>query len=145
MNKERAEEFLQRFTDWVQSRADVLGAALVGSYARSQARPDSDIDLVLVCARPSDYLADLSWTLRFGEVRAHQLEDYGKLTSVRVWYADGLEVEYGITDEDWAAPPLDEGTRRVISDGMLVLYERDRLLSQHQAAEQTPKPLGKTP
>lgn len=101
---------------------------------------DSHIDLVLICARPVDYLTDLSWTLFFGEVRRQQLEDYGKLTSVRACYADGLEVEYGITDADWEASPLDEGMRRVISGGMLVLYEREGLLSRRQAANSTPGP-----
>ena len=59
-----------------------------------------------------------------------QLDDYGKVTSVRVWYADGLEVEYGITAEDWAALPLDEGTRAVISNGMKVLFEQGDTLSR---------------
>src|SRR5512138_1534227 len=136
-----AEEFIHQFTVWVQSQPDVRAAALVGSYARRQARPDSDVDLVLICSRAADYLADLSWTLQFGEVREHQVEDYGKVISIRAWYEDGLEVEYGITDEDWAASPLDEGTRRVISDGMVVLYEQDSLLSRHQPAGHSPRPV----
>src|SRR5512143_2179948 len=113
MNLQRTDEFIQQFTAWAQSQPDVLAAALVGSHARGEARADSDVDLVLLCTRAADYLADLSWTLRFGSVREHRLEDYGRLTSVRAWYEDGLEVEYGITDEDWAASPLDEGTRKV--------------------------------
>lgn len=72
------------------------------------------------------------WIQRFGQVQQQQIEDYGLLTSIRVWYADGREVEYGLTDEKWAAWPLDEGTRRVISDGMRILFERAPLLSPHQ-------------
>jgi hypothetical protein len=34
---------------------------------------------------------------RFGAIAKHQTEDYGKLISVRVWYQNGQEVEYGIT------------------------------------------------
>lgn len=141
MNNKDAEEFIQQFTVWAQSQPDLLAAALVGSHARGQARPDSDVDLVLICSRAADYLADLSWTLQFGDVREHQVEDYGRVMSVRAWYTDGLEVEYGITDEDWAASPLDEGTRRVISDGMVVLYERDKLLSRHQPSSHSPRPV----
>ena len=43
----------------------------------------------------------------FGQVEKYQTEDYGKLTSVRVWYQNGVEVEYGFTTPDWAVPPLD--------------------------------------
>ena len=53
------------------------------------------------------------------------------MTSIRVWYSDGLEVEYGITDERWTAVPLDEGSRQVIADGMQVLFERGTVLSRH--------------
>ena len=90
-------EFIQRFAVWAQSQPDLLAVALVGSHARGQARPDSDVDLVLICSRAADYLADLSWTLQFGAVREHQVEDYGKVMSIRAWYENGLEVEYGIT------------------------------------------------
>jgi hypothetical protein len=65
-------------------------------------------------------------------VRQQQIEKYGMLISVRVWYTDGRKVEYGLTDERWAASPLDAGTQRVIAGGMQVLFERAPLLSPHQ-------------
>jgi len=65
-------------------------------------------------------------------VEKYQIEDYGKLTSVRVWYQNGMEVEYGFATPDWAVPPLDAGTERVIRDGMVVLFEQGNLLSQHE-------------
>ena len=104
---------------------------MVGSYARSAARDDSDIDLVILSELPQRYLGDTAWIERFGQVGKYQIEDYGKLTSLRVWYLDGTEVEYGITTLDWVALPLDEGTQQVISDGILVLFERSPLLSPH--------------
>jgi len=36
----------------------------------------------------------------------------------------------GMTTPDWAAIPLDAGTRQVISDGMIVLFERGNVLSR---------------
>jgi hypothetical protein len=33
---------------------------------------------------------------------------------------------YGRTTSDWAATPLDAGTREVIIGGMIVLFERGR-------------------
>ncbi len=125
------QDFLDAFVGWAAAQADAQGIALVGSYARGAARDDSDIDLVLLTDQPRNYLDDLTWIERFGAVKKHQTEEYGKLTSVRVWYQNGQEVEYGITTPDWAATPLDEGTRCVLSDGMLVLFERGTLLSRH--------------
>jgi predicted nucleotidyltransferase len=130
-NIEHIRDFMDAFVNWASAQADVHGIALVGSYARAAARDDSDIDLVLLTDTPRKYLDDLQWIERFGVVEKHQTEDYGKLTSLRVWYQNGPEVEYGITTPDWAATPLDAGTRRVISDGMIVLFEQGILLSRH--------------
>ncbi|MGA8620991.1 MAG: hypothetical protein WB660_21000 [Candidatus Sulfotelmatobacter sp.] len=55
---------------------------------------------------------------------------YGRVTSLRVWYSRGYEVEYGLTDESWIAFPLDQGTKQVISDGIRILFERESLLSR---------------
>lgn len=127
--------FLLNFTAWVQSQPDVLAAALVGSHARGTASPTSDVDLVILARDPQKYLSDQSWINRFGEPLRTQMEDYGRLTSLRVWYQSGLEVEFGLTGADWAARPLDAGTRRVIGDGMRVLFERQPLLSPFQPIE----------
>jgi predicted nucleotidyltransferase len=123
--------FLDAFVDWASDQSDVQAIALVGSYARGAARADSDIDLVILTDQPKEYLDSLEWAERFGSVEKHQTEDYGKLISIRVWYQNGPEVEYGITRPDWAATPLDAGTREVISGGMIVLFERGILLSRH--------------
>ena len=105
-----------------------------GRTPAAAARDDSDIDLVILTDQPQKYLDDIQWIERFGNIEKHQTEDYGKLTSLRVWYQNGLEVEYGITTPDWAAIPLDAGTQRVISDGMIVLFERGNLLNRHTQA-----------
>jgi predicted nucleotidyltransferase len=123
--------FLDPFVGWAADQSDVQGIALVGSYARGSARDDSDIDLVILTDQPEKYLDEIKWAKRFGSVDKYQTEDYGKLISVRVWYQNGVEVEYGITTPDWAATPLDAGTREVISGGMIVLFERGMLLSRH--------------
>jgi predicted nucleotidyltransferase len=124
-------DFLDDFIAWASAREDVQAVALVGSYARGEARDDSDIDLVLLSDGPPKYLEDLNWIECFGAMEKYQTEDYVKLISIRVWYRNEVEVEYGITTPDWAATPLDAGTQRVLRDGMIVLFERGNLLSQH--------------
>jgi predicted nucleotidyltransferase len=121
--------FLDQVVHWAEVREDIQAVALVGSYARGAAKPSSDIDLVLLVHQPAIYLAITDWIHQFGTPERQAVEDYGKLTSLRVWYVEGYEVEYGLTTPDWATPPLDAGSERVIVDGMQVLYERYPLLS----------------
>ena len=138
MSSERINQFLSEFTDWCSTQPDIAALALVGSYARNAATETSDVDLVVMTNHPDHYLKDLNWIQSFGQVERQQIENYSKLTSIRVWYKNGLEVEYGITDESWAALPLDEGTREVISGGMRVLFERDNILSRHLTGKERP-------
>jgi predicted nucleotidyltransferase len=128
---EHIRDFLDTFVAWASDRPDMQAIALVGSYARSAARDDSDIDLVILTNQPRNYLDNIEWTAQFGVIKKHQIEDYGKLTSLRIWYQDAYEVEYGITMPDWAAIPLDAGTQEVMRGGLIVLFERGNLLSQH--------------
>ena len=128
----RVEQFLHDFSDWASGQSDIETVALVGSHARNEATDDSDVDLVIVATQPDVYLQNTAWAQRFGTIKRQQVENYGKVTSLRVWYADGLEIEYGLTDETWATLPLDEGTQAVISRGMRVLCERGDILSRHQ-------------
>jgi len=129
---EQALSFIEQFPRWVSTQTDVLAVALVGSYARNAAREDSDVDLVIIVDHPQKYLTNTEWTKTFGTVVKQQIEDYGMLTSLRVWYESGLEIEYGFTTRAWVKSPLDEGTKHVIDDGMRVLFERIILLRPHE-------------
>jgi predicted nucleotidyltransferase len=118
------QRFLSAIPAWAQEQPDLHAVYLVGSYARGTARPDSDVDLVLLVDDPGRYLAYTGWTGRFGDVIWLQVEEYGKVTSLRAGYADGREVEYGLAAPDWGDDPADEGTQRVIADGLKVLFRR---------------------
>ena len=124
------EGFLNDLLKWARAEPDVLAVGLAGSYARGEARDTSDVDLVILLRDPDMYVRDTKWTQRFGDVSRQRIEDWGLVTSVRVWYKDGSEVEYGLADADWGAVPLDEGTRRVVADGLRLLFEREPLLSR---------------
>jgi len=123
------EPFLSAFVQWASGQADIVAVALAGSHARGTAKSSSDVDLLILTSDPGRYLADTGWARRFGPVDREQLEDWGRVTSVRVWYRDWQEVEFGFTTPDWAAEPIDEGTRRVIRGGMRVLFDREEYLS----------------
>ena len=122
------ESLIEKVRGWAELRADIRGLVLVGSHARGAARADSDIDLVLVCIDPLPYLKNSDWLSTFGEVVRFSLEDWGKVQSMRVFYRNGPEVEFGITSLDWIAVPIDDGTAGVLRSGHSVLLDRDGLV-----------------
>lgn len=125
-------DFIEDFMRWSKRRKDIRAVALVGSYARETATETSDVDLVVITEKPQAYLTNTEWVRVFGRTIAQKVEDYGRLTALRVWYESGLEIEYGFTTRDWAKIPLDKGTKRVINGGMRVLFEKETLLSLHE-------------
>jgi len=121
--------FLAKLSSWATSQSEIRGILLVGSFARGASKPDSDIDLLIIAKNPGFYLSTLEWTHELGEISRHQIEEWGKLTSLRVWFQYGLEIEFGFAAESWIATPLDPGTRKVLLAGYQILNERNGLLS----------------
>ncbi len=119
---------LSQVTAWAKLRPDIFGVLLAGSHASGSASVDSDVDLIILCDSPETYVNDRSWARNFGEVKEERIEDWGKLTSVRVYYENGLEIEFGFSDAAWAAQPLDAGTREVLRDGFQILFDRGNAL-----------------
>jgi hypothetical protein len=129
------EVFLQAFVRWAERQWEIEAVALVGSWARGEARPGSDIDLVLVVADPATYLNDDAWLRQFGTLRAVWREDWGLVQSRRALYEDGSEVEFGLTTLEWLATDrLDAGTAAVIRGGVRVLLDRTGNLGRLIAA-----------
>jgi len=126
--------FLDSVRQWAGMDGDIRAVVLVGSRARGKARPDSDIDLVILARHPEAYLENGFFYL-FGSVNSISIEDWGRVTSIRVYYdggcgavADGLEVEFGLTRPDWVEMPLDSGTRRVLENGFQIVLDKDAAL-----------------
>lgn len=96
------------------------------------------MDLVIVTRTPDEYLAPDKqvWVDRFGQVATQKLEHYDLLTSLRVRYIDGVEIEFGITGTEWATAPIDPATRAVLEQGMVVVFERGTSLEACRAIAQ---------
>ncbi len=121
---------------WARTRPDIVGVVLVGSWARDEARPDSDID-VLVLTKSSTYVDEVDWLNDAlpGGAALVRTARWGSLVERRVLRPDGLEVEFGFVDPSWAeADPIDEGTARVIGDGHRIWYDPSGLLAELAAA-----------
>ena len=121
--------FLQNVVEWAVNEPNLLALALVGSYVRGEASPESDVDLILLLRNPKEYLKDREWISGFGEPGNIVREEWGKVTSLRVLYADGLEVEFGLANLEWGSDPSDEGDAQVIENGLVVLFEKNGHLS----------------
>ncbi len=132
---ESVEPLLRAITTWAASRGDIVAVALVGSWARGTAGPDSDIDLVLLTPDPADFRASSAWLNEIGwsslglTVRSHHDADYGAVWSRHVELSVGGRVEFGFGGPSWAAvAPCDAGTQSVVSRGCRVLFDPNRLL-----------------
>jgi predicted nucleotidyltransferase len=125
-----AEVLVDHVRKWASSRDDILALVLIGSHARGTAGRDSDIDLVLVCSEPDEYVRATGWVEAFGVTKEVVLEDWGLVRSVRVFYEHGPEVEFGIASAQWATIPPPPGTMEVLSGGAVVLLDREGSLSR---------------
>ena len=107
---------------WAQKRAEITGVALVGSHAHGKARPDSDIDLIIL-SEQVDILRSSEWLTALGSLRSVTTENWGILTAHRAIYERDGEVEVGVAPTSWAAIPVDAGTFRVVNDGIVSVYD----------------------
>ena len=102
----RTSELIVAIQQWARGRADLRGLALVGSYAKGNPTPTSDVDLVILTDSQQSYLNDHQWICELGIPRRTAVERWGKLTAVRVFFQDGPEVEFGFTATEWCAVPV---------------------------------------
>jgi predicted nucleotidyltransferase len=132
------EWLLGRAAGWAATRDDIVAVALVGSWARGAAGPDSDIDVVVLTDDPAAYLERDDWVEELAPgARLVRTGDWIAIVERRLRLASGLEVEVGIGRPSWAGiSPVDPGTQRVVRDGMRPLYDpRGVLATLGSAAE----------
>ena len=79
---------LNRFVAACRADARVVAAFLGGSHARGTARPDSDLDVVILVEHPRLYLEGTEWTRQFGDVVTLEREDWGMVQALRATYSD---------------------------------------------------------
>jgi hypothetical protein len=81
--------------------------------------------------RPDHYTETTCWAESLGAQAIVTTKRWGVLTERRLRIATGLEVEVGVASPSWASTePLDQGTARIVSDGLRMLYDPDQLLHE---------------
>lgn len=119
-----ADELIAKVATWAQCDDRVIAAGVCGSHARGEARPDSDIDFLILTTGSRSLLEDRSWIYELGsDARvAGPVEDYNLVQSIRVFYG-ATEAEFGVTDQAWMQLPIDRETAGVMNDGLRILYD----------------------
>ncbi|WP_343245142.1 nucleotidyltransferase domain-containing protein [Streptomyces sp. SID14478] len=74
----------------------------MGSYARNAARPESDVDVILLTTEEALYLHDDAWVAELGLGDLVRAQTFGAITERRHVTASGLEIEIGIGSPIWA-------------------------------------------
>lgn len=126
-----AYELIARVEEWSRRDDRVIAAGLCGSYARGEARADSDLDFCIVTADPESLLEDRTWIAELGPnacVNA-AIEDYNLVQSLRVFFGE-TEAEFGITDQAWMELPIDRETADVMNDGLRILHDPEGRLAR---------------
>jgi len=125
-------QLMDALEKWATENRFVESAIVVGSYARGTNKPTSDLDIVIITTNKPEMVKKQDFPESFGTVEKKQTEFYGACTSIRVWYENGPEIEFGIVEPSWIAVPLDAGTHQVLSGGYKVIVDKKRYF-QHLA------------
>lgn len=118
------EQLIKKLRKWAENSQHIESVIIVGSYARGTNTDTSDLDLVIITLNKSEILESQEFTKYFGEIEKKQTEYYGACTSIRVWYKEGQEVEFGIVEPSWISVPLDGGTHKILSDGYKIIIDK---------------------
>lgn len=121
---------------WAKQQPEIYAVALVGSWARNQAHENSDIDFMFLIPNPELFFQDTAW-INF--IPWHDLNlkvdryydrTYGVVTSRHLCFQQAQRVEFSFGYPSWAnINPIDPGTLAVISSGIRIICDRDRLLT----------------
>ena len=110
---------------------DVVAVGLAGSWARGDARMDSDVDLVILTREPRRYIEGETWIQAFSGLRVVRTQAWGPMTERRFVLPSGLEVEAGIVSSSWAATnPVDPELPPIIRDSFRILYDPEQRLAR---------------
>jgi predicted nucleotidyltransferase len=126
---DKADFLLNEFKEWSGHQNDIKGVGVVGSYARGDYHSKSDVDLVIISKNKASTLNIIKSDFHFSSIKSCLLEEWGILTSLRVFYDNGLEVEYGAVTDQWVMEPLDEGTKNVVKNGFKILTEKENIFN----------------
>jgi predicted nucleotidyltransferase len=129
------EALYEKLKAWAVDQPAIRAIGIAGSWARGDAKEGSDLDVLLLTTSPDLYTESDRWLEGLLPLPVVRREQFGLIAERRILLASGLQVELGIGPLAWASTtPIDDGTRRVVCDGLLILHDPDALLARLQRA-----------
>ena len=135
-DKLQVERICRAIATWADRDPKIYAVALVGSWARNEAHANSDIDLMVLTSKPELFFQNNSWfhSIPWQEfnlqLASYYDRVYGVMKSRHFCFQDGQRIEFGFGYRSWAKTnPIDSGTLAVVSSGMRIISDRDRLLA----------------
>jgi ribosomal protein S9 len=86
------------------------------------------VDIIILSTNPQQYIEHDEWISEFGEVEKKENETWGNVFTKRVFYEKG-EVEFNFSTPEWANPK-DEAVKRIVTDGIKILYDPKDIFSE---------------
>lgn len=123
-------DFFDKLKEVAENTSHIEAVLLVGSYAKGTNTKNSDIDIVIITSHKAKMIATHDFIQQFGIINKQQIEFYGACTSIRAWYKDGNEVEFGIVAPSWISKPLDIGTHNVLADGYKIIIDKKQYFKE---------------
>ncbi|SRR6266849_10092945 len=136
MSPETAETLTSLVAAWVAGQPDLLALGLAGSWAHGNARPESDLDFLILTTDQDRYRQDEAWLSAIGledagyRTASRTSAQYGVVWSWHLYLEPDAEVELTFARLDWASTnPVDAGTNRVVKDAFKILIDKDGRLN----------------
>ncbi len=134
MDQEKLDQILNLVVEFAHSRDDVLAVGLCGSWARGDAGLESDIDLSIIVEDKMKFKST-GWVEEFpffkiqDSLKSFRDEIYRVTWSRHAILGSGIEIEFGFAHTSWTdIDNLDEGTKKVVSDGYKIIYDPKQIL-----------------
>ncbi|MBN2222810.1 MAG: aminoglycoside 6-adenylyltransferase [Vallitaleaceae bacterium] len=124
---ELGREKIVEIKKWAKLQKSIIGALLIGSYARHEERDDSDIDFIFIVEDVELFVNDQRWIKEFGTVISSQIEYYKEIVALRVYYHEDYEIEYGLTTKNWLEKPYKEATQQVLDGPYEVIKKLEQI------------------
>ena len=137
------DSILETVANWAETRSEILALALVGSYARGEAKPDSDIDLMVITSNTEffrqnhDWMHEINWESINYKILTFNDAQYGVVWSRHIYLSslnnefNNIKVEVSFGLPTWASVnPIDSGTFAVVSRGCKIVYDPQGILTK---------------
>jgi len=134
----KLQKIIPAILEWTTLREEITGVALTGSYARGEAREDSDIDLLVFVKDPETFgqtrwIKNINWSKINLEFRSSNDGYYRSNRFTQIFFTNGLEIEFIFPDREWLSDaPLKPDNVHILKKGFVILYDREQKLKQLQ-------------